>query len=1613
MADLSKLKGRYELKESLGHGGMGVVYRAYDTVLKCDVAVKTIRDTPDPTALQLFYRECEVLAALNHPNIVQILDLGEFEQEGQMRPYFVMPLLPGATLDRLIMGAGKLTIERSVDVLTQVCRGLGAAHERGLVHRDLKPGNIFVMPDDSVEIIDFGVAHMTSTGSTVGQKGTLLFMAPELLEMKPPSALSDIFALGVMAYQMFTRRRPFERSTEREIVEAILHEIPPPASDIDPNVNQAISRVIHKAMAKQPWHRFTTVREFAESLQKAHRGEAIDSFDPSRIRPRVERAKKAFEQGDYQFASEILIELEAEGHLDPQMAQLRRQIDVAVRQRRVQQLLESARTRLEEDEYPLALQKVQEALSLEPENAEALGLKAKIESTSSEHQIEGWFRLVRQHIDNNAYGHAREALRNVLQVRPEDTRAQALLAEADRLEQEHLRARKEKDVLYQAALEEYQKGEVSSALGKLEKVLEIDRKVPDRSSTDRGATYQNFYNEVRSEYDSMRNSYAEARKHLEDQNFAKALAICDQFLSKFPGHALFQALKFDVEERQRQRLSSFVAEVDRRVEAQPDLEQKVNILEDALTQFPEEPHFESSLKLIRNRLSLVNSIVSKARYHEERSQFSEALGQWEILKTIHGKYPGLDFEIERLVKRRDQQTRLDAKARWVETIDGNLEASEFDKALESVQRALKEYPDDGELLALQKQAGQGMERKSEAQRALTEGNDLFARGEFEAGIAVLKKARELDQRNPAIRSALAARLTDRARQLLDSDWRAAGELVDRALELEPGHAGAKSMRILLEDRRREEFVDQAVAQIRELQTNGDLAGALAQVEQSLSFFPSEQRLMRLQAALTSALSESEIARVQKKDLEQLRGLAAGAQLLSDSLELQQVLALMSKIAAKYPLEPEFQSLVESVERRVKSAAMLRPIAQQAATITPPAQTQPVALGASAAGVGSPAIEGDAVTNIFVNVGAGAGAPPVKPAPVAPPSPIAAKPGPKAPAKGVTKPPASAGPSWIAAPWFKFGVPAVLLFLVALGAWLALRPTKKIVQTTTTPTDSNFEIRTSPPGATILMGATTLGMSNSQLHLAPGQYELTARKEGYQPVTIPVDLRAASPAPFNVTLNPLPASLHLFTPFTAGNLYLDDKPSEAMPQDGQFAITPLQPGKHSIRIESGAAKASIMFEIQPLTLPVVSRPEASGIDAVAIATFRDQAALASSQADLQVLVDNQDSGKLAGGQANLKDLMPGSHTLAVGGWTGSLDSGPAPSMNIFLGSLASQGRLNVEVKGAEDAHVFVNGAERGTALKGRYRMSLDPGDYEIKVARDGFFPPKPQRTSVQKGSNSRLSFVLLPKPVAAPAALPSELPSPPKLQGSVIVEISPPNAEVRYARSGESVFQPFRGSSMELDAGAYVLMARAPGHLDQTRAVDVTAGGSHIVRFSLATVKAPVVAPTAITHTMRAEEWDKPWKMEDVWYTRQGGDFVLYKISPTTGIFTFAISPSGKGGIFGGSPKVRWVINYLDPKNYIEFEIDKQSFASAEYRNGKKTDHAKRRPHGVESSSFQIQMTVDPGRILVQIRSGDKLEQLDQWSESGNYADGRFGFRLPNQDQMYLTDFRFTQAAGNR
>ena len=850
---MSNIAGRYQITAKLGEGGMGVVYRAYDPApMDREVAVKTLHEFTDPFALELFYKECGALKSISHPNIVEIFDIGEFDDRGHKKPFFVMPLLQGQTLDELIQKAShRLTVERVVEIISQTCRGLQAAHDRGLIHRDLKPSNIFVMADDSVKIIDFGVAHTADTNSRSAgfEKGTLVYMSPEQLQHKPVSVQSDIYALGLTAYEAFTRRQPFRTATYDAAIQAILTQIPPPASELNPSVSQLISRVVHKAMAKQPWNRYDTAREFGETLQKASRNEPIALFDPSRTQPRIQTASRALDKGDYQFAGEIVSELEAEGNIDPQITLLRTQIDQIVRQKTIAQLLESARARYEEAEDPLALQKLQEVLQLDPGNVTALGLRSKIEARRHDRQIEKWMQLARQHVDNHSYGHAREALQNALLLRPKDSRATRLLRDIEAEEQEYVRLRRQKTEIYQAAMNAWKNGEVSQALSQMKHVLELDRRAPDATSPDAAGMYQNFFNKIRSEHEAINNGYAEARRHLADKDFAQALQICRGFLDKYPGHALFQALQFDIEEQQRQQLSGFVAEIDRRLDAEPDLEAKVNLLREAVSDYPDEVHFVRLLTLFESKRELVNSIVERARIHEESGLIQEALSDFETLQTIYGAYPGLKFEQERLQKRLEQHTRDAAKARWIRQIDQHLDGGNYTRAIELLDKAHVEFPADAELVELQKLAQQGVERAAEAERLSTEGLALCGEGQYERGIDLLKSSLQLDER-PTARLTLCDVFVEWGHRQLSENWQAAEALADRALELDSGHVPARNLRTQALDKKRDELVGQHASRARRLQASGDIDAAMAEVQNGLTLYPADPRLRAISDALT-------------------------------------------------------------------------------------------------------------------------------------------------------------------------------------------------------------------------------------------------------------------------------------------------------------------------------------------------------------------------------------------------------------------------------------------------------------------------------------------------------------------------------------------------------------------------------------------------------------------------------------------------------------------------------------------------------------------------------------------------------------------------------------------
>ena len=253
--------GHYRVDARIGSGGMGEVFRAFDTRLNRPVAVKLMRDAglEQAAIVQRFLREARAASALNHPNIVTIHEVGE-TPAGEL--FIVQELIEGRTLRALIETAPTLTT--TIDIGRQVARAIGAAHAAGIVHRDVKPENIMVRADGYVKVLDFGLARVvdhraaerstrvnldTEPGTVLG---TAAYMAPEQARGTQAGPAADVFALGVLLYEMAAGRRPFVAPTSVGVLAAILSEQPVPLVRLNPAVPAAFDALVHRMLAKEP-----------------------------------------------------------------------------------------------------------------------------------------------------------------------------------------------------------------------------------------------------------------------------------------------------------------------------------------------------------------------------------------------------------------------------------------------------------------------------------------------------------------------------------------------------------------------------------------------------------------------------------------------------------------------------------------------------------------------------------------------------------------------------------------------------------------------------------------------------------------------------------------------------------------------------------------------------------------------------------------------------------------------------------------------------------------------------------------------------------------------------------------------------------------------------------------------------------------------------------------------------------------------------------------------------------------------------------------------------------------------------------------------------------------
>ena len=292
---------KYEVLGELGHGAMGVVYRAHDPIINRPVALKTITTgvSDDPELLQRFYREAQSAGGLQHPNIVTIYDMGEAAGV----PYIAMELVEGENLDQMIARRPPLPLTLKLAYAVQACRALDYAHKRGIVHRDIKPGNVMVSKDGTVKVVDFGIARVLEASRTLTGMliGTFAYVSPEQYHGEHADERSDVWSFGVLLYELLSYRRPFTGPTPASVMQNICSLDPAPLSRLVQECPKELEAVVFKMLRKSPRERYQSMEDVLLDLEPLCR-----ALQSQSIADLLEQSQQLFDQERFAEARDLV-----------------------------------------------------------------------------------------------------------------------------------------------------------------------------------------------------------------------------------------------------------------------------------------------------------------------------------------------------------------------------------------------------------------------------------------------------------------------------------------------------------------------------------------------------------------------------------------------------------------------------------------------------------------------------------------------------------------------------------------------------------------------------------------------------------------------------------------------------------------------------------------------------------------------------------------------------------------------------------------------------------------------------------------------------------------------------------------------------------------------------------------------------------------------------------------------------------------------------------------------------------------------------------------------------------------------------------------------------------
>jgi eukaryotic-like serine/threonine-protein kinase len=658
-----KKLGKFEILEQIGRGAMGVVYKARDPFIGRLVALKTITTglAEDPALLERFYQEARSAGALEHPNIVTIYELGK---EGDT-PFIAMAFLEGGSLDKLIEARPALPLSQKLGYIVYVCRALEYAHKRGVVHRDIKPGNVMVTADGTVKVVDFGIARLGDTGRT--QTGTLIgtlgYMSPQLIGGKTADAKSDIWAAGVMFYELLTYQRPFNGENHYALMMNIHSQPTPPILEAAPGTPPDVVKIVERMLRKDVDERFQSMEEVLIELEPIWK-----RLQQAEVAALVADSKQLFEARDLGRAQDVLRKALLIDTANTQAKHLLEKVNADIRRR---EIVPQVKIRVEKGENLLAAGQFEEAkveaeaaLHLDSTFLPARELLAQVQSAAERARVlaQG-LRTTKQRLAEGAITEAELQLTKVLAIDAANVAAQDLL----------------KQIREEKSRREYQK-RLSETLHHarafwtelrydecIQLLLDAQQKYPGEGEIDK------LLETARQEKAEQERQtlLTQARSFLRAQQFDEALKVLERVLAHSPADSTAKNLRMLALQGREQQTRE---------------------------------------RQLKGDLATLRALVKDGKYQE-------AIARGEELLRVSPK----EFELGELVAyarsehiQREQKRKLE---QWIEKVNQGIKSGRFRDAIQAAKSGLDEFPRDSGLMLLLEHAKK-QEQEKEKQEVL-------------------------------------------------------------------------------------------------------------------------------------------------------------------------------------------------------------------------------------------------------------------------------------------------------------------------------------------------------------------------------------------------------------------------------------------------------------------------------------------------------------------------------------------------------------------------------------------------------------------------------------------------------------------------------------------------------------------------------------------------------------------------------------------------------------------------------------------------------------------------------------------------------------------------------